>query len=308
MKTYTVVRRGVRGFVGDARRLYKIRRRGIESDVAVTLEQKAALHAMCQQLTGAGLVDRRILVIGAGQTSREVMAFGVDNEVIAIDLDVIPTGFDLKSYAALLRQNGAMRTGKTIARKLLGIDRRFARTMRRHLGVESFRPAQQLQMDASQMTFDDASFDVVYSFSVFEHLPDPESVLQEARRVLRPGGVLSISWHLYSSEGGCHDLRIFSGDRNEVPYWAQLRPAQKNLVIESCSMNEWRLNRVREMHQRCCPGTEFAVDQHHEPYGTFLQNELMRLRSVGELADYTDEELLSVNLLATWSKPTGSHR
>lgn len=204
------------------------------------------------------------------------MAFGVDNEVTAIDLDVIPIAFDLKSYISLLRENGTMRTVKTVARKRLGIDRHFARTMRRHLGVEKLRPGRQLRMDASLMTFEDASFDVVCSFSVFDHLPDPESVLREAQRVLRPGDVLSISWHLYSSEGGCHDLRIFSGDRQAVPYWAQLRPSEKHLVIESCSMNEWRLDRIREIHGRCCPGTDFALDVNHEPYGTILRNELAR--------------------------------
>jgi SAM-dependent methyltransferase len=304
MKTYTSVRPGIRGLVGDAKRLYQIRASSIAADVDVTMVQRNELDHACQHLMGKALRGQRILVIGAGQTGREVMAFGVDNDVTAIDLDAIPQGFDVRSYITLLRENGVVRTGKTVARKALGIDRKFERVMRERLGVDALRKGTYLQMDATKMSFADNSFDVVYSFSVFEHLPDPEAVLNEAKRVLRPGGVMSISWHIYTSEGGCHDLRIFAGDRATVPYWAQLRPPQKHLVIESCYMNEWRLARIKELHARSCPGTEFETDQHHEPYGSFLSEELARLRAAGELADYADEEVLSVNLLARWCKPT----
>jgi cyclopropane fatty-acyl-phospholipid synthase-like methyltransferase len=39
--------------------------------------------------------------------------------------------------------------------------------------------------------YPDASFDLVVSFDVFEHIPDSDSHLAEVRRVLRPGG-----WYL----------------------------------------------------------------------------------------------------------------
>lgn len=43
--------------------------------------------------------------------------------------------------------------------------------------------------------FAEASFDVVCLFQVFDHLPDPLSVLSETHRVLRPGGLLLILNH-----------------------------------------------------------------------------------------------------------------
>jgi SAM-dependent methyltransferase len=38
------------------------------------------------------------------------------------------------------------------------------------------------------LPFNDGSFDIVFSFDVFEHIPDSDAHLAEVRRVLRPGG------------------------------------------------------------------------------------------------------------------------
>jgi SAM-dependent methyltransferase len=303
MKTYTSMRGGVAGFARDAGRLYKVRTRDLSGDVRQTITQKQTLESEFVEKTGNQLNGRDVLVLGAGQTGREVVAFGVANRVTAIDLDVIPQGWRPGPYITLLKENGPIRAVKTVGRKALGIDHRFKKELCASLGVASPTPATYLQMDASQMTFPNETFDLVYSFSVFEHLPDPEAVLREAIRVLRPGAMLSISVHLYSSEGGCHDLRIFANDRADIPLWAHLRPQQKHTVIESCYMNEWSLAKWRELFDRVCPGGEAILDNHHEPYGAQLENELKTLRSTGELTSYTDEDLLSVNYRVIWRKP-----
>jgi len=41
--------------------------------------------------------------------------------------------------------------------------------------------------------YDDASFDLAYSGEVIEHIYDPDYMLEECRRVLKPGGLLIIS-------------------------------------------------------------------------------------------------------------------
>ena len=88
-------------------------------------------------ITDAPLQGKRILVLGAGQTKREVIALGLANKVTAIDLDVGPTGWRPGPYVQLFRQNGPVRTAKTISRKVLGIDHRLTKSLCAELGVTS---------------------------------------------------------------------------------------------------------------------------------------------------------------------------
>jgi ubiquinone/menaquinone biosynthesis C-methylase UbiE len=66
-----------------------------------------------------------------------------------------------------------------------------------------------------QLPFADASFDVVYSFQVLEHVQDPFRVLAEAWRVLRPGGILYCNAPNYRT--------FFEGHYNVLwfPYWSK---------------------------------------------------------------------------------------
>jgi ubiquinone/menaquinone biosynthesis C-methylase UbiE len=51
----------------------------------------------------------------------------------------------------------------------------------------------------------DESFDIVLSWSVFEHVSNPVAVLSEMRRILRPGGFMFLQiWPLYFSQRGSH--------------------------------------------------------------------------------------------------------
>lgn len=53
--------------------------------------------------------------------------------------------------------------------------------------------------DAEALPFENAQFDIVYSWGVLHHTPDPARALLEAQRVLAPGGVLKIMlYHRHS--------------------------------------------------------------------------------------------------------------
>ena len=57
------------------------------------------------------------------------------------------------------------------------------------------------QMDAHQMTFEDATFDCVVAQFVITLVANPEQVLSECHRVVKPGGRIILVNHLYSEVG-----------------------------------------------------------------------------------------------------------
>src|SRR5215211_2376312 len=62
-------------------------------------------------------------------------------------------------------------------------------------------PVRLLQMDAADLRFADASFDIVYAPYLISVVPDPVRVAQEMRRVCRPGGRIIFLNHFLSPNG-----------------------------------------------------------------------------------------------------------
>jgi SAM-dependent methyltransferase len=86
---------------------------------------------------------------------------------------------------------------------LCGIDlteRAVAHARRR---LEFFGLASRLEQgDAENLTFDDASFDLVYSWGVIHHSPNTSRAVAEIHRVLKPGGTAKLMiYHKWSLVG-----------------------------------------------------------------------------------------------------------
>jgi phosphatidylethanolamine/phosphatidyl-N-methylethanolamine N-methyltransferase len=57
------------------------------------------------------------------------------------------------------------------------------------------------QMDARQLDFPDASFDGVAAMHILSVVPEPERVMAEIARVLKPGGIVVITNHFARTRG-----------------------------------------------------------------------------------------------------------
>ncbi len=70
---------------------------------------------------------------------------------------------------------------------------------RERMERKGVRNARLLQMDATDLKFDDGSFDIVYAPYVISVVPDPVKVAREMYRVCRPGGRVIILNHFLSA-------------------------------------------------------------------------------------------------------------
>jgi SAM-dependent methyltransferase len=107
-------------------------------------------------------------------------------------------------------------------------------------------------MDASRLGFPAESFDFVSSFNSFEHFPDPEAVLLEVIRVLRPGGYLYLDFGpVWLSPKGAHQFQTISVPYVECFFTKELlttyAEANNIKLMGYFWMNEWPLSRYRRL-------------------------------------------------------------
>lgn len=297
MKSYVNTRLGPVGRFGELLSLYSVYRSNPQGRVRQALKEARGLEARLEWCLGRPLRGVLILEIGVGQQLIQLTYFSIKNRAVGIDADVVPIRGSAAEYVRMWRQNGNLRTLKTVIRKLLGVDDRLRRELKQHLAADELPAPCVFQMDASAMSFPDQSFDAIYSRAVFEHLSDPRSVLREVRRVLKPGGALVILFNLYTSDGGCHDSRIFAGKRDNIPYWAHLRPRYRRIVRENTYLNRLRLSEWRELFDSELPGC-FVQPLNDADNAT--REALVPIRAAGELSSYADEELLTDTVEVVW--------
>ncbi|SUZ31429.1 Phthiotriol/phenolphthiotriol dimycocerosates methyltransferase [Roseibaca ekhonensis] len=301
MQSYSRGIRSLRGLLVELIGLYRRQTRDIPLQVSQALEIQRDTVAAIEELRGAPLMDCDILEIGPGQTRLFLMATGLTNRAIGVDMERTPDRLGPAALWRIWRQNGSLRLVKTLGRSVMGIDRRTRAELARQLGV---RPAQLhnriVQGDAQALPFEDSSFDAVVSTSVFEHLEHPDQAAAEVARVLRPGGVARMITHLYTSHTGAHDTRLFL-DPHALPPWPHLRAGTRDMVQSNSYLNEWRLADYRRAFKDQWPGHSDWLGIEDYP----AQSDLDRLRAAGELEGFVDDELRASVLITSWRKPGG---
>jgi SAM-dependent methyltransferase len=120
---------------------------------------------------------------------------------------VLDVGCGDGSNAVLLAEHGASVHGIDLALPILDAGEHGERL--RRVGALMVADRTQLSvtlelMDATAMTFGDATFDLVMSRSAMEHLHPVERALAEMVRVTRPGGVIHCSIDPFFWLRGCH--------------------------------------------------------------------------------------------------------
>lgn len=225
---------------------------GYVNGIESTLAPYTKLSAADQWLTGRRILD---LGSGLGQYSSLLLEHGAE-EVVALE------------YQAEKSEWSAKRFG--------GRQRRL----------------QTVVGSADALPMEDASFDAVFSHTVFEHLPDVPEALREVRRVLRPGGCCLLSYNFLHHRGGHHlfpyihfpwPLAIVD-EALLCEYWsdrlaADQQQGKMGFYPQGCRVtslsegNEIHLNRIRfaDFERMVAEaGLEIAARRSSEPLGRLI--------------------------------------
>lgn len=117
-----------------------------------------------------------------------------------------------------------------------------------------------IQADLSQpIDLPDSSYDFIYSFNAFEHIPDPALAFNEIIRLLKPGGFVWLDFNpIYSSPLGLHAFSL------KMPY-PQFLFSEGTIssmiktyglydlgqaVEELQPLNRWRVQQFRDLWKR----------------------------------------------------------
>ncbi|REK10852.1 MAG: class I SAM-dependent methyltransferase [Planctomycetota bacterium] len=217
-------------------------------------------------------------------------------------LDVLEIGTGHGGIACFMAAVGAKSVvGIDLNTRDLRYAREFARQLSEHYAPFKL-PVEYAEMTATKLSFRDATFDLVFADNVFEHFTEPEEVMREAYRVLRPGGGLLVP--VFSSIYSKYGLHLKHGLK--LP-WANVFFSERTIIRAMYRMAEiepriydWYPGlsgdpkRVRDLRlygdlndityhefQRMAARTSFRVES-FAPYGTRFGKVLSRVPLLGK--------------------------
>jgi SAM-dependent methyltransferase len=94
-------------------------------------------------------------------------------------------------------------------------------------------------VDSTNLPFPDNEFDLTWTYAVLEHVPNPQAMLEEMRRVTKPGGLLFLhaAWHCptYAADGipvrRFRDLPIHWWPRKVLAWIDRLAPVRAFRIV-----------------------------------------------------------------------------
>jgi len=113
----------------------------------------------------------------------------------------VAAGTGLVSFPAAARVGT---TGEVVATDLSQV---MVDTLSRDAESRGLAHLKAMRMDAEQLSFDEASFDVALNALGLMYVPDPDAALREMHRVLRPGGRAAAA--VWGARAGCGWAEIF---------------------------------------------------------------------------------------------------
>lgn len=114
--------------------------------------------------------------------------------------------------------------------------------------------------DAMDMPYRDSNFDMVVSFNALEHIPSPERAVTEMLRVLKPGGLLYITFDpIWSCDSGSHFgyrvplpwQHLIDSDIEFVERMRAAGASGEEVDDYRFAMNRQRLDVYRDVFNRC---------------------------------------------------------
>ena len=139
--------------------------------------------------------------------------------------------------------------------------------------------------DVSALPFKKHRFDVVTSVAAFEHFLNVPLVLKEVHRIVRPGGLVWVLVHLFSSASGGHNVSLTQVPLRKVPRgvdpWDHLRNRRLSFHVP---LNQWRKDQYLSEFKN-----HFELLKH---YCALREGEhLLTPQIESELSNYTRDEL-----------------
>jgi len=124
---------------------------------------------------------------------------------------VLEVGCGEGSNLAVVERTGLRLVGCDLSALALSCARDASRRAAESASSQAPAPPLFLRADAERLPFPDRNFDAAFAVSLLEHLPEPETVIEEMIRVLAPGGRLILISPQYGGPLGASPCRKTGG-------------------------------------------------------------------------------------------------